>query len=327
MYEGDEACAPYTDQSILDGFKESPDYFRLVQEGSYADYVSGYLATAYLGYMEYSYMQSQGEMTAGEVIDVNGNVDTDKIRFGLNNVIKKLHENEPLDDIIREASGYSAQNPQIGYSSTADFRDSFVWNYTLEKSDAGSLQFCNAFLNYLDSRSSEELLAHGSLLFQEQQYISPLNWEIETEASKYDVADSGCFVRSSVDMETAINTAGVSEPGGYQKTIDNASDVPSDVSDEQETELVEEQLDTDVCTEPSDEFSEDEDILEDADAKKAACELEEEHDSVEDSTEPGEEPEDGAMENDEPSESDESPESDENDEETDHDEIMEEAQL
>ncbi len=194
----------YTEYSVISGFQDNPQFFCMAMPEE-SPYISGYLATAYLAYMDCI------DRDGGDyVISPEGDVDTDKLLDGLNDILGRLHEGETLDDIIDDISDHA-------YQGADDLRDHFVWDYIAEVQDNASLEFCVNFLNYMEAQSSENLPAHGSLLRREQQYISPLDWDSEAESEVFHIAESGDYVYTSVDPASPWNTGGVYDVGNYDE--------------------------------------------------------------------------------------------------------------
>lgn len=241
----------YSTQNVLNGYLEP--YF--TKEGAYflnpgdanpeecildmtedgiSSYVSGYLAVAYLGYMDALY---RGQTP----IDANNNINVDVIRGGVDDVLKRLHGSnntgaQSLDEIIQEISGQR-------YRDTDDFTAKFIKGtataqdeYAGDTNDSGtgSLTFVSTYLTWLDSQSniSERQLANGSLLFQEQDYNSPLHWDRTETSDVYQIPEQAGMIVSSVDLTKANQTGGKGSVGnGTQDYTRSGSNRDEDASE------------------------------------------------------------------------------------------------
>ncbi len=237
----------YSTQNVLEGYLNpyfttdgsyfytpgdaDPEEFILdmTQEGT-SSYASGYLAVAYLGYMD--------ALHNGKApIDAGGSIDVDVIRGGVDDVLKRLHGTESvqpqsLDEIICEISGQR-------YQDTDNFTTKFIkgtaeasGEYFGDTTDdgTGSLTFVSAYLTWLDSQSNirEGEVANGSLLYQQQDYDSPLDWDQRENSEVYQIPDRAGMIVSSVDLERANLTGGKGSVGNgtqdYTKTVSDGED-------------------------------------------------------------------------------------------------------
>ncbi len=205
-----------------------------------SSYVSGYLAVAYLGYMDALY---KGQTPIG----ADNTVNVDVIRGGVDDVLKRLHGTESvqpqsLDEIICEISGQR-------YQDTDDFTTKFIkgtaevsGEYFGDTTDdgTGSLTFVSAYLTWLDSQSNirEGEVANGSLLFSEgQDYSSPLDWDRTENSDVYQIPDQGGMILSSVGIERANLTGGKGSVGdGTQSYANSNSDEDEEMASAARTE-------------------------------------------------------------------------------------------
>ncbi|MCR5094056.1 MAG: hypothetical protein K6B72_08795 [Lachnospiraceae bacterium] len=222
----------YSTQNVLNGYLNpymttdgayiytpgdaDPEFFILdmTQDGN-PSYVTGYLAVAYLGYMDALY-RGQTPIGADNIVNV------DVIRGGMDDVLKRLHGTDSvgaqsLDAIIQEISGQR-------YQGTDDFTAKFIkgtadaqGGYSGDTNDSGtgSLTFVSTFLTWLDSQSNirELEIANGSLLFQQQDYSSPLDWNCTESSEVYQIPNQAGMIVSSVDLTRANQTGGKSSVG------------------------------------------------------------------------------------------------------------------
>ncbi|MBO4336984.1 MAG: hypothetical protein J5842_02825, partial [Lachnospiraceae bacterium] len=197
-----------------------------VEEPTYDNtYISGYLASVYLGYLD--------AISRGEVpVDENGNVDIDVLRGGVDNILKRLHGSneynaESLDAIINDISGVLVER----YRDTSDFQDRFIkgtdGNGDGNGNDKGSLAFVTTYLTWLGKESAAMgSLASGSILFQDQAYFSPLDWNRQAVSDVYRIPEKGGMIESDVDIRRANLTGGTSSIGnGTQDYVHDYDDI------------------------------------------------------------------------------------------------------
>jgi len=226
----------YDIDSVLSGYKNPRyaadfDYARMDLRFSNeiggnigSAYVSGYLASVYLGYLD---AFSRGDVP----VDANGNVNMDVLRGGVDNILKRLHgsnesDAETLDAIINDISRVLDEP----YKNTADFQDRFIkgtdGNGDGNGNDNASLAFVATYLDWL-SRESIVFgdLANGSILFQDQDYYSPLDWNKKAVSDVYRIPDKGGMIELDVDIRRANLTGGTSTVGdGTQNYVSDDSE-------------------------------------------------------------------------------------------------------
>ena len=201
-------------------------------------YVSGYLAYVYLGYMAAmyeGYKNQEGHSdiisykdvknTPDDISDDTVSIDISGIRFGANKILERLHQGYSLDSIIKDYSAQAGEEKSSLYSNTDDFQEKFikgsgegdvnrqVYNSVSKTSTGimGSLAFCTYYLNYLESKSSPGAwnnLANGSILRNNMDYRSPIDWNKEEESSLYNIVNSGSYVASTANEDYAWKQTG-----------------------------------------------------------------------------------------------------------------------
>lgn len=209
-------------------------------------YVSGYLALVYLGYLS-SVKSDKDPVTVPDLDHPEEpvTIDISMIKDGVSNILEMLHNGDSLDTVIRHISSDANDENPI-FTSTADFQERFIKgaegnsemdaNRHVGSSDSvyGSAAFCSCYLNYLESFSILEgdagNVANGSILSDEQNYGSPLQWDWEPEAGvtyPYAIGDSeeyGKFVVSTVDFDRAWETGGRTTDHNQTESNDQTSD-------------------------------------------------------------------------------------------------------
>ncbi|MBR3313262.1 MAG: hypothetical protein IKG18_03900 [Atopobiaceae bacterium] len=178
-----------------------------------ARYVSGYLATLYLSELAY---QKASKGDSAKSLDANNQpvFSADKIRMGLNYILREMHEGKALDNVIKEIS--TDKNGTCNYDSTDSFETKFVMGEMIEKNgkqgfggDPKSIEFVVDFLNYMtaiEKKLPKGAKPNGSILFDfEEDFASPLDPSKRTASSFYRIIDSNELTPSSVkNDETRI---------------------------------------------------------------------------------------------------------------------------
>ncbi len=217
----------YTKDSVLDGYI-NPRYLAKYNNDSFvldidqscaanteASYTSGYLASLYLGYMD--------ALQRGiDAFDTEGNVDVAVIRDGIDDLFIRLHgtdgtDAQSLDQIIADISDGR-------YEDSLDFQKKFIKGENNAGDNGGSLDFVTDYLTWLNEEGiRNDIISNGSILFQEQGYTTPLDWDLTEESDVYRVADRSGMIYSSVDDQRANLTGGKSSVGDgtteYVKTM------------------------------------------------------------------------------------------------------------
>ena len=191
-------------------------------------YVGGYLAVMYLANIANDYYDSGTDLI--NYYD-NGTFyyESKAIRLGLDYILEELHDGVSLDSIINEVS-------QGKYTSTQDFQDTFLTKDSEGNYDE-SYDFCRGLLNYLNfatgvvSKDNPDARANGSILLPfDTARTSVIEGSLPEGIGTQEVFvinDEMTFVSSTVDNETALESAGVKADGK---------------SDENENEIIDEEF-------------------------------------------------------------------------------------
>nr|MCR5404643.1 hypothetical protein [Butyrivibrio sp.] len=200
-----------------------------------ATYVSGYLAVLYLGEMASVYSKDGSSIQYDETGKVV-NVDSAKIRSGMNTILEDLHKGETLDQIINRISGGT-------YTSTDDFEKKFIKGTSEKKElegfvydeymgDSGSLDFCVKYLNFMretelanngESPNGSVLLPFNSL----EKSVIDSNKSATTDF--YQIVQSNDYVASTVPL---WNDGGKSVSGSGVQSIASQNAAPAAISPE-----------------------------------------------------------------------------------------------
>lgn len=176
------------------------------EDSASSAYVTGYLADLYLGQMAAEYENAGSAI----IVDENGNkkVSSETIRTGLNSILKRLHEGESLDEIIRSISGGR-------YQDTDDFEKKFIKGEG-GAGDQDSLAFCVDFLNYMqDVAENNEKIPNGSILFDfDEDFTTPIDRSVRMDEDNYQIVDSSDYVASTVNPGTPYTDGGKSDASG-----------------------------------------------------------------------------------------------------------------
>ena len=182
-------------------------------------YISGYLANVYLGYLAAKKYDGV-DAISGNTNSGDYSFDSSIIRGGVNHILEELHEGKTLDEVIKEISTDNLNYTQ--YKDTEDFTKKFGKN--------GAQDFIADFLNYIESISSDDAIANGSILMEFTDTTqSPLQTDNNESATVYVPADTKDFVTSTVSNEDALQAGGCSELG---ITEDTEADLGNNSNDE-----------------------------------------------------------------------------------------------
>ncbi len=223
----------YTDKTLTgDNIFDIETELRKPESYMFA-YTSGYLAFVYLSYMAAAF---EGEDAI--TVDDNGTVDDysddkitgikmDYIRDGASRILELLHDGNSLDSVIAHYSSRGADDANPIYETTDDFTVKFIKgdnentvtrtlfdkDLTDDKSPViyGSLPFCMYYLNYLESQSTKDIVANGSILRDSMNYTSPLDPYKEEESNLYSLVlgeANSVLVASTVDNDNALKAGG-----------------------------------------------------------------------------------------------------------------------
>ena len=122
---------------------------------------------------------------------------------GFSRILERLHNGEPLDDVIRRITG-------ARFLDAEDFGRRFILGGD-GGSDEGTAEFCSAWFNYLEALSRRKgYVVSGSLLAgldADPKYM--LDWSREATSPLYTPVSRG-FVSSTASWEITGKTAGKS---------------------------------------------------------------------------------------------------------------------
>ncbi len=184
-------------------------------------YVTGYLATLYLSELAARYNGNYApEASSVQTADDVTTVDSEKLRGGLDSILRWMHEGETLDRVISKISPKDESGHPL-YADTKSFEDQFVRGKKSEDgqsfdADMESLNFVTSFLNYmlyLDTPLSDDEAPNGSILFDFGRcFDSPLDPNRESSSDYLKITDSNSMVPSTVKSDTANIGGGKSDP-------------------------------------------------------------------------------------------------------------------
>ena len=185
-------------------------------------YVSGYLATVYLGELAARHI-SGSSITQG---DDGVTISAEQIRLGLNSILERLHAGETLDQVIKDISPVDANGVKY-YANTAEFESKFIRGAARQENDGqhwdgdtgaeASLEFVTTYLNYLnglDAHMTNGRGVNGSILFDfSTDYQSPLNSNKEQNSDYFRIVESNRYTPSTVDGSEPYQGGGTSRSG------------------------------------------------------------------------------------------------------------------
>lgn len=213
-YTDESIKTAYTNPSLTDDNRLDLQFCRETKNTGSA-YVSGYLATLYLGYLV-------AEKEDHPVFDGAGNVNMDNLRYGVDTILYRLHgdgteANTWTTDSLIIYYSDPANNNNINnlerYESSADFTNRFIKGVN-GAGDAASVEFVQKYLTWLDNVDSGGYdHANGTILFQDQNFHTPIDESVTTVASAYRVSETEVMAHSDVDDRLANLTGGESYMG------------------------------------------------------------------------------------------------------------------
>ncbi|MBQ5523196.1 MAG: hypothetical protein IIT86_10345, partial [Oscillospiraceae bacterium] len=166
-------------------------------------YFSGYLACLYLAELA---ANSEGFSACSVTPDGFDVVDSAVLRFGLNDILKMLHEGVTLDDII-----YNISNGR--FYDTADFEDAFI------AYDDDSAIFTSILLNYflrLSREPGRRNPANGSLLYPfDVDYLTQIDCTKNAQSGLYQIINSSDVVDSTADLRDVTDAGKSLSSLGY----------------------------------------------------------------------------------------------------------------
>lgn len=250
-YDNDNQSETYdnfTAEVLKESYSDSSNKMRLGENSTEAEYITGYLASIYLGYLS-AKAAGYGDAVIGE------RVDSSIILAGENYMLEQLHNGKTLDQLIQEVSNSE-------YNSTSDFAEKFITDSSgIEDTD--SLQFCATLLNYLHNSSSDEGIANGSVLldFADTNPAQLHKSLLDQEQTVYIMTDDDDNEYSTVDKNHALQGGGTSETGiissdEQQPASDSTDETDPDALDSDKTaqaaKIPDEQGSVEVITEEID---------------------------------------------------------------------------
>lgn len=239
-----ELLDSYDMSTLVDNYVDAKDatgtplYFDLWYQNGYNDkgetianensaYVMGYLATLYLG--ELQVRQSGKSAIIGEE---GYTVSSEVLRGGINDILKRLHGGETLDEIINSIS--PVVDGKKAYNDTKEFQKKFIKGsfYTdggpVEKGryadqgdyldGMGSTPFVKDLLNYFlrveEKEGRENKSVNGSILFDfERDFVTPLDKTDDDRSDFLKIIESNSTVISTVSDEQALKDGGTGRSG------------------------------------------------------------------------------------------------------------------
>ena len=186
-----DADGSFTAESVLNACLDN-QYYTLAANNLMSGYVSGYLAMFYLCDLA----AKQNPEVGAAITEANGefSMDNQKLLYGFNDILSRLHSGETLDSIINSLTGGR-------FTDTADFEERFIRGEKVNDAYSGddeTLGLCVKILNYFDglTKAAGET-ASGSLLVPfENVGELPLDIESDVQADIYRANGSDDFVES-----------------------------------------------------------------------------------------------------------------------------------
>ncbi len=165
----------FTAESVLNAYLDN--IYNTIKSGSLmAGYVSGYLAMFYLCDLA----AKQNPEVGAAITENNGEfrMDNQKLLYGFNDILSRLHNGETLDGLINNLSGGR-------FANTADFEERFICGEQVDDTYTGdeeTLGLCVNILNYFDGLTKTHgETANGSFLVPFEN-VGAFPFEIDTDA-------------------------------------------------------------------------------------------------------------------------------------------------
>ena len=204
----------YNDIGFSEGGKDS-DGGTIDTERS--NYVTGYLATLYL--CELASRYAYNNESSVKVVDGVTTVDSNRLRGGLDNLLKWMHEDDTLDSLIATISPNDSNGKPL-YKDAASFEDLFIKGEQgsdgMYRGDSESLSFVTTLLNYLlylDNNLPEGEHPTGSILEDfSKRYTTLLDQNKQDSSDYLKIIDSYELIPSTVKSDTAEIGGGKSDP-------------------------------------------------------------------------------------------------------------------
>lgn len=204
----------YNDIGFSEGGKDS-DGGAIDTERS--NYVTGYLATLYL--CELASRYAYNNESSIKVVDGVTTVDSNRLRGGLDNLLKWMHEDDTLDSLIATISPNDSNGKPL-YKDAASFEDLFIKGEQgsdgMYRGDSESLSFVTTLLNYLlylDNNLPEGEHPTGSILEDfSKRYTTLLDQNKQDSSDYLKIIDSNELIPSTVKSDTVEIGGGKSDP-------------------------------------------------------------------------------------------------------------------
>ena len=181
----------FTAESVLNAYLDNI-YYTLKGTSLMSGYVSGYLAMFYLC----DFAARQNPEVGAAITENNGEfrMDNQKLLYGFNDILSRLHKGETLDGLINNLSGGR-------FANTADFEERFICGEQVDDTYTGdeeTLGLCVNILNYFDGLTkTHKKTANGSFLVPFEN-VGAFPFEIDTDAQAdfYKANGSNDYVES-----------------------------------------------------------------------------------------------------------------------------------
>lgn len=204
----------FTAESVLNASLDNK-YYLLKPNNLMSGYVSGYLAMFYLCDLA----AKQDPKVGAAITETNGDfrMDNQKLLYGFNDILSRLHNGETLDSIIINLTDGR-------FEDTADFEDRFICGEQVNDTYSGdeeTLGLCVSILNYFDELTKTHgETASGSLLVPfENVGVFPFEIDSDTQSDIYQPNGSNDFVES-VKLDAPYSDGGRSICGKDVPTCD-----------------------------------------------------------------------------------------------------------
>ena len=195
-------------------------------------YVSGYLATLYLGELQ-ARQNGGSSFTYNKDRNITG-ISSEKIRLGLDSILKRMHDGETLDQVIASISPVT-ENKTKAYTSTRDFEDKFlvgeknsVGRYTGDPESMFFVKFILLYMQRLDNwKASGQRTygANGSILFPfDKDFETPLDPAKNASTDVLKIIESNTMTPSTVPDEVALAGGGMTKAGSKGSGVKPASE-------------------------------------------------------------------------------------------------------
>ena len=165
----------FTAESVLNAYLDN-QYHTLKSGSLMAGYVSGYLAIFYLSDLA----AKQNPEVGAAITETNGDfhMDNQKLLYGFNDILSRLHSGETLDGII-----YNLTDGR--FADTADFENRFIRGEQVDDAFVGdeeTIGLCVNILNYFDGLTkAHKETANGSFLVPFEN-VGAFPFEIDSDA-------------------------------------------------------------------------------------------------------------------------------------------------